>query len=93
MRRLPAYRVHKGRNLAYMTIDGREHCLGRAHSPESHARYREALSALLAGLAPEEAVRRPARPTAFTVAELGERWYLAEVAKRPFDRLGTALGG
>ena len=82
MRRLPAYCVHKARNLAYMTLDGREHYLGRAHSPESHARYREALSALLAGLAPQEAARRPARPTALTVAELAERWCAAEAARR-----------
>jgi integrase len=82
MRRLPAYCVHKGRNLAYMTIDGREHYLGRAHSPESHARYREALSALLAGLAPAEAMRPNRKPSALTVAELGERWYLAERDRR-----------
>ncbi len=77
MRRLPAYCVHKGRNLAYMTIDGREHYLGRAHSPESHARYREALSALLAGVKPAEAVRRERKPSALTVGELAERWHLA----------------
>ena len=33
MSRLPAYCVHKGRNLAYVTIRGREHYLGRAHPP------------------------------------------------------------
>ena len=49
MSRLPAYCVHKGRNLSYATIRGREHYLGRAHSPESHAAYREALAAFLAG--------------------------------------------
>ncbi len=75
MRRIPAYCVHKGRNLAYITVNGREHYLGRAHSPESHARYREALSALAAGLEPASL---PApRPNAFTVGELAERWYLA----------------
>jgi integrase len=75
MRRIPAYCVHKGRNLAYITVDGREHYLGRAHSPESHARYREALSALAAGLQPES---HPApRPRGLTVGELAELWYLA----------------
>jgi integrase len=78
MRRLPAYCVHKSRNLAYMTLGGREVYLGRAHSPESHAKYREALSALLAGLPPTEAVRTNRKPSALTVAELAERWYLAE---------------
>ncbi len=38
MHRLPRYCVHKGRNLAFMTIQGREHYLGRAHSPERLAR-------------------------------------------------------
>jgi integrase len=75
MRRIPAYCVHKGRNLAYITVEGREHYLGRAHSPESHARYREALSALAAGLQPAS---HPApRPGALTVGELAELWYLA----------------
>jgi hypothetical protein len=57
MRRIPAYCVHKGRNLAYITVEGREHYLGRAHSPESHARYREALSALAAGLQPRSTLQ------------------------------------
>ena len=78
MRRLPAYCVHKSRNLAYMTLGGREVYLGRAHSPESHAKYREALSAVLAGLPPADAVRPNRKPSALTVAELAERWYLAE---------------
>jgi len=73
MRRLPAYCIHKSRNLAYMTLGGREVYLGRAHSPESHAKYREALSALLAGLPPTEAVRTNRKPSALTVAELAER--------------------
>ncbi len=78
MRRLPAYCIHKSRNLAYMTLGGREVYLGRAHSSESHAKYREALSALLAGLPPTEAVRPNRKPSALTVAELAERWYVAE---------------
>ena len=81
MSRLPSYCVHKGRNLAYVTIRGREHYLGRAHSPESHAAYREALAAFLAG-EPAPPARPRRAPTAFTVGELAERWYLAEVAKR-----------
>jgi integrase len=81
MRQLPAYCIHKGRNLAYMTVQGREHYLGRAHSPESHAKYREALSAILAG-EPLEVNRAPRKGCAFTVAELAERYYLAERARR-----------
>jgi len=52
MRRIPAYCVHKGRKLAYITVEGRGHYLGRAHSPESHARYGEALSAFSIATSP-----------------------------------------
>ncbi|MFO0963228.1 MAG: tyrosine-type recombinase/integrase [Phycisphaerales bacterium] len=75
MRAPPAYCIHRGRNLAYVTLNGREHYLGRAHSPESHARYREMLAAHLAGERPAPSPRTAA--PAFTVAELAERWYLA----------------
>lgn len=81
MHRLPRYCVHKGRNLAYMTIQGREHYLGRAHSPESHAAYRELLAKILAG-EPTPARRGRCTPSALTVAELAERWYLAECERR-----------
>ena len=81
MPRLPAYCVHKARNLAYMTLGGREVYLGRAHSPESHAKYRETVSALLAGLSHAEAVRPTRKPVPLSVAELGERWYHAMLDK------------
>jgi hypothetical protein len=37
--RPPSYRLHKARNLAVVTIDGRNHYLGPYGSPESHEKY------------------------------------------------------
>lgn len=37
----PAYRLHKARNLAVVTINGQDHYLGPYGSPESHQRYGE----------------------------------------------------
>jgi integrase len=75
MRRVPRYCIHKARNLAYVTIGGREHYLGRAHSPESHAAYHEIVGALRAG----ESIpsRRIPKPSAITVAEVAEQWFLS----------------
>src|SRR5688572_18177823 len=35
----PAYRRHKARNCAVVTIDGKNHYLGPWQSPESHEQY------------------------------------------------------
>ncbi len=35
----PAYRLHKARQCAVVTIDGKNHYLGPYHSPESFERY------------------------------------------------------
>lgn len=75
MRRVPRYCIHKARNLAYVTIGGREHYLGRAHSPESHAAYHEIVGALRAGEPVPE--RRTQKASAITVAEVAELWYLS----------------
>jgi len=75
MRRVPRYCIHKARNLAYVTIGGQERYLGRAHSAESRALYYEIIGALKAG----ESVppRGAPKPSAITVAELAELWFLA----------------
>ncbi|MEJ7640260.1 MAG: hypothetical protein WKF75_20415, partial [Singulisphaera sp.] len=39
MHRPPTYRLHKARNSAVVTIDGRNHYLGPYGSPESHEKY------------------------------------------------------
>ena len=37
--RPPAYRLHKARNSAVVTVDGKNHYLGSFGSPESHEKY------------------------------------------------------
>jgi integrase len=37
--RPPSYRLHRARNLAVVTLDGKNHYLGRYGSPESHEKY------------------------------------------------------
>jgi len=81
MRHAPAYCIHKTRNLAFVRLGGRMIYLGRAHSPESHERYHEVLAAHYAGKPPITAKPRR-KPSAFTVAELAERWYLSERERR-----------
>ena len=78
MRRMPAYRVHKTKNLAYVYMCGRMHYLGRAHSPESWQAYHAAIASHLKGKPPEKRSRTRGAVAAFTIAELTERWYLAE---------------
>jgi integrase len=81
MRPAPAYCIHKTRNLAFVRLDGRMIYLGRAHSPESRERYHAVLAAHYAG-EPAPARRDRRKPSALTVAELAERWYLAECERR-----------
>ena len=37
--RQPSYRLHKARNCAVVTINGKNHYLGPYDSPESHEKY------------------------------------------------------
>ncbi len=43
MQRVPKYRHHKARNVAVVTIDGKDHFLGTYNSTESHQRYHRLL--------------------------------------------------
>jgi len=88
MRQAPAYCVHKSRNLAFVRLSGRMIYLGRAHSPESHERYHAVLADHYAGK-PATTVRPRRAATAFTVAELAERYYLSERARRGPRHQGT----
>jgi integrase len=81
MRQAPGYRIHKTWNLAFIRLHGRMIYLGRAHSPESHERYHEVLATHYAGK-PTPAAKPRRKPSAFTVAELAERWYLSERERR-----------
>ncbi len=68
----PSYRHHKARNLAVVTIDGKNHYLGPWQSPESHEKY----AALIAewnrngGTLPTKTADAPADATPLTVSEL-----------------------
>ena len=43
-RKIPAYRLHKARNLAVVRIDGKDVYLGEYNSPESKARYEQVVA-------------------------------------------------
>lgn len=56
MNRPPSYRLHKARNSAVVTIDGKNHYLGPYGSPESHEKYARLIARWGAG------GRAPANP-------------------------------
>lgn len=68
----PSYRHHKARNVAVVTIDGKNHYLGPWQSPESHEKY----AALIAewtrngGTLPAKTADTPTDTTPLTVSEL-----------------------
>ena len=43
MYRVPKYRLHKARNVAVVTIDGKDHYLGEYNSTASRQRYHRLL--------------------------------------------------
>lgn len=47
--RQPSYRLHKARNCAAVTIDGKNHYLGPYDSPESHEKYIRLIAGWRAG--------------------------------------------
>ena len=57
--RPPAYRLHKARNCAVVTIDGKNHYLGPYGSPESHEKYARLIAEWRRQL-PATCSRRPA---------------------------------
>lgn len=50
----PSYRLHKARNCAVVTINGKNHYLGPYDSPESHREYARLINELKAAPAPAE---------------------------------------
>src|SRR5262249_7687009 len=62
--RPPAYRLHKARNLAVVTLAGKDRYLGPYGSPESHERYALLIAEWHAsGHRPPAAPSAPAGPT------------------------------
>ena len=76
-RKLPAYRRHKARNLAVVTIEGRDIYLGPFGSPESKVAYDREVAAWLARgrRAPVPAAGAGAGPDSLTVNELILRYW------------------
>lgn len=65
--RIPSYRLHKARNLAVVTIAGRDYYLGPYGSVESRQKYGELIAKHAAGVS----VETPEKPMAFvSVAEV-----------------------
>ena len=46
--RIPSYRLHKARNVAVVTLDGKDHYLGQYDSPESWEKYHRLIADHLA---------------------------------------------
>jgi integrase len=67
-KRVPSYRLHKASGQAVVTIDGRDHYLGRYDSPDSHEAYGRTIAAWKAGtLGSLQRTRAPQGPTVAAV--------------------------
>jgi integrase len=87
---IPSYRLHKSTGQAVVTLDGRDHYLGRHNTAESRREYDRLIAAWIAGgrsLPPEHAPD-------LTVAELlAAYWSHVEVARLPNPhRIKSAIG-
>jgi integrase len=74
--RPPAYRRHKARNLAVVTLAGKDHYLGPYGSPESYEMYARLLTEWNAnGRRPLLPLTRPSAPAPLTVNDLILRYW------------------
>jgi integrase len=71
--RIPSYRHHKARNLAVVTINGKDHYLGPYESPQSREKYHRLIAEWLGGQELRE-VPRNGTPS-LSVNELILRYY------------------
>ena len=62
---VPSYRLHKQSGQALVTLDGRDICLGKHNTPESHQRYAQLIAEWLAN-----GRQLPVRSDDITVAEV-----------------------
>lgn len=87
---VPAYRVHKAKNLGYVRLGGRMVYLGSAGTPESHERYRRAVAEWLA-TGRLSAGPQPEGLTVAAVVEAYLRWartYYLDADGQPGPGLG-----
>src|SRR4051812_43362283 len=66
----PAYRFHKARNCAVVTIDGKNHYLGPYHSPESFEKYNRLIAGRQSGRSESDPVTPSSAPSRLSVNEL-----------------------
>lgn len=71
--RIPKYRHHKARQLAVVTIQGKDHYLGPYDSPESHEKYHRLIAEHVAGA--ESPVTVPVADTQSTPLTINEVIY------------------
>lgn len=84
----PKYRLHKARNLAAVTIDGKDRYLGEYGSPESYEEYAHLIAEWRQGLQAESA--RTCSPRRLTIAELTLTYW--EHCKDYYSRDGKPNG-
>jgi hypothetical protein len=73
--RQPAYRLHKARNCAVVTVGGRDHYLGPYGSPESWEKYHRLIAEWLAGRNNPPAAAAGAAAAPLTVSALILRYW------------------
>jgi hypothetical protein len=69
-RKQPSYRLHKARGSAVVTINGKNHYLGKHNSPESHEKYARLISQWQANGKELSALTAPESNEDLTVSEL-----------------------
>ena len=97
--RPPTYRLHKARNLAVVTIDGKNHYLGPYGSPESHEKYARLITRWRAKTPTAVVPPPPREPADLSVSELILRYldyasgYYVKHGRRTgeFDNIRCAL--
>ena len=85
--RIPAYRYHKARNCAVVTLAGKDHYLGTHNSPASHEKYHRLVAEYLSQSG------KPALPTTvspLTIVELVDKYWT--FAKGYYVKNGTPTG-
>lgn len=85
-KKIPSFRLHRGSGQAVVTLDGKDHYLGRHDSPESRIRYDRLIAEWLAA----GRVAIPAPGSIMTVQEaIGVYW---RVARQDHTRDGKVQG-
>lgn len=68
---VPSYRLHKASGQAVVTLEARDHYLGKHGTPESRSAYERLVSSYLAN---GRKLPRPPSPAGYTVAQLADEF-------------------